>query len=40
MIETSSSTLNEINENQNILKKKNSFGVKENKKMFEEKKYL
>ena len=39
MIETSSSTLNDINENQNILKKKKFFlGVKEKKKMFVEKK--
>ena len=39
MIETSSSTLNEINEKSKYFKKKKFFlGVKENKKMFEEKK--
>ena len=39
MIETSSSTLNDINENSKYFKKKKFFlGVKENKKMFEEKK--
>ena len=39
MIETSSSTLNELNENSNYFKKKKFFlGVKEEKKMFVEKK--
>ena len=41
MIETSSSTLNDINENSKYFKKKKFFlGVKEKKKMFEEKKVL